>query len=397
MRPILYLLPLSLLLACPIGDDDSADDDTSGDDDSDPCLGVTPQPGTNIDYDEVASGFDAPVHMTHSGDGTGRLFVVEQGGRIQVVSPDGQVSEYLDGRGLTGGSGEQGLLSIAFHPDFETNGHLFLSYTDNAGDSVISRVTVEGDPLTDEPDLDSEDVILEVDQPYANHNGGQIVFGPDGRLYIGFGDGGAADDPLGAGQDGQTYLGKILRIGVDGDSPYVVPGDNPFVDDDDFLPEIWAYGLRNPWRFSFDRETGDMWIGDVGQNEWEEIDIGRAGGNYGWSDMEGEECFNLAGCVPDDYDAPVHVYSHQGGGVSVTGGFVYRGCALPDLHGQYFFTDFNYFNSPLWTLKADGAGWERGDIDDNGTGFLISSFGEDEQGEIYIVDYNGGLYRIVPG
>lgn len=395
----LLILTFSLIATtgCPGGDDDSTgDDDSNGDDDDsvEPCVGVEPVSGTGVQYEEVASGFSSPVHVTHSGDGTGRLFVVEQDGRVMVVEPNGDSAEYYDMRSLTDGGGEQGLLSIAFHPDFATNGHLFLSYTDNGGDSVISRVTVDGDPLTDEPDEDSEVEVLTQNQPYANHNGGQIAFGPDGMLYIGFGDGGAADDPQGFGQNPESFLGKMLRIDVDNGDPYDVPSDNPFVDDDDFEPEIWAWGLRNPWRFSFDRETGEMWIGDVGQNEWEEIDRGVAGANYGWADMEADDCRLPGGCSTEDYEGPVHVFSHSSGGVSVTGGFVYRGCRMPDLRGQYFFSDFNYVNSPLWTLRQDNS---EGDVTDNSTGSVISSFGEDEQGEIHFLDYfSGTLFRIEP-
>ena len=396
LNPSIFV-PLLLLAGCPLGtadDDDSTAEPTPG-----LCDGVTPVAGTDVELEVVATNIDYPVYGTHAGDGTGRFFVVAQEGRVFVLAGDGEPEEYLDISNLTSADGEQGLLSIAFHPAFASNGRLYTSFTDNDGDSQIVEFTVTGDTASDRPDGDSARTILSQAQPFANHNGGQIAFGPDGYLYIGFGDGGAADDPYENGQDRQTWLGKILRIDVDGGDPYGVPLDNPFVDDEDYLPEIFTLGMRNPWRFSFDRETGDFWVADVGQNEWEEVDLIRAGGNYGWNVVEGPDCFEDPGCDLAYFDAPIFSYPHSAadfGGVSVSGGFVYRGCKLETLRGRYIFSDFDYVDSPLWTLTWDGSN-AVGDTLIDGVGDLISGFGEDEQGEVYVMGYRDGqVFKIVP-
>ncbi len=386
-----------------VGDDDTSagDDDTSaGDDDTagKDCEGVKQVPGTAVTLVEVADGIQEPVFIGNAGDGTGRLFVLEQEGRIYALSPSGggfSKSSWLDIRERVRGGGERGLLSVAFHPSFSSNGRFFVYYTDNSGDVVVSEFTVSGQPTTDTPDPASERVLLEIDQPASNHNGGQVVFGPDGYLYIGTGDGGGAGDTYGNGQNPDTLLAKILRIDVDNGEPYSIPAGNPFLTSANHRPETWAWGLRNPWRFSFDRETGQMWIADVGQNIWEEVDIGAAGTNYGWPMAEANHCFT-PDCDLDAFEGAVYEYSHAQG-VSITGGYVYRGCEMPDLHGVYFLSDYGFGGSPLWSLTWDGTQASKGPVWNSSTGLKISSFGEDEQGEIYIADHMGNaIFRIAP-
>src|SRR5215210_6991098 len=342
----------------------------------------------------VADGFDQPVQVVDPSDGSRRLFVVEQPGRIRIVR-DGQVvpEPFLDITEFVGCCGERGLLSLAFHPDYANNGDLFVDYTDANGDTVVARYQVSAaDPNRADPA--SAQVILSVDQPAANHNGGLLLFGPkDGYLYIGLGDGGG-----GNGQNGQllsTLLGKILRIDVDGpssDHRYGIPPDNPFVDQPGARPEIWAYGVRNPWRFSFDRVTGDLWIGDVGSATYEEVNYqpgaSPGGENYGWDVMEGTSCRAEDGC--DEFVAPVSGVDRDEGCV-VTGGYVYRGSAMPDLHGVYLFADF--CSGRVWGLVPDASNaWIRlGPVE---TGLRISSFGEDATGELYVVDIQGAIYRL---
>lgn len=290
------------------------------------------------------------------------------------------------------GSNEQGLLGLAFHPDFEANGYFYINYThDPAGSGPdvtrISRFQVSAvDPNTADPG--SELVVLQFDQDFANHNGGDIHFGPDGFLYIATGDGGSGRDPNARAQDLQTLLGKILRIDVDGGTPYAVPNDNPFVDLPTARPEIWAYGLRNPWRFSFDRATGDLFIGDVGQNAVEEIDLQPAssvgGENYGWSCMEGNDSPNFNPCDGTLLTAPILVYDHSRG-CSVTGGYVYRG-SIADLRGLYVFGDF--CSGKIWFASESGGDWNAEEWSDSG--ISISSFGEDEEGELYLTDLSRG-------
>lgn len=383
------------------GPEDTSAHDTAGAEDTPdagppPACSETPVGGTGIALTEVADELTAPVHVTHSGDGTRRLFVVEQTGRIVVLSAASEPSVYLDLTGRVSTGGERGLLSVAFHPAFATNGRLFVYYTDAAGDTVVAEFTVD-EPLTGTPTVESETLVLAQEQPAANHNGGQIAFGPDGYLYVGLGDGGGAGDTFGNGQKPDTLLAKILRVDVDAESgPYGIPADNPFVDDASHRPETWAWGFRNPWRFSFDRETGELWAGDVGQNEWEEIDVVVAGANYGWPQAEGNHCYT-EGCDLEAFTGAVWEYSHADGGVSVTGGHVYRGCRMPDLEGVYLFADFNYTDSPLWSLTWNGTTAAAGPVQLATTGALISSFGEDEEGELYVADIRGGrLLKIVP-
>jgi len=384
-RLLLFLLPL--LVACPTDDDD----DASGNPDA--CEGVEGVEGTAVAIDTVIAGLNAPVHVTNAGDGSDRLFVVEQAGRI-IVYDGSEQSVWFDIDDRVNGGGERGLLSVAFHPGFAANGRFFVDYTGSGGTSYVSEFGLDADG---NGDPDSERVLLSQSQPAGNHNGGQIAFGPDGYLYIGFGDGGGAGDTYDNGQNPNTFLAKILRIDVDSGDPYGIPADNPFVGDADHRPETWAWGLRNPWRFSFDRQTGTMWIADVGQTDLEEISLGASGGNFGWPEMEGNSCYT-AGCNPSDFEPAIHEYSHSAG-ISITGGHVYRGCRMPDLNGNYFFSDYNYFNSPLWTIReADNGSIVTGDVSESGIGGLISSFGEDESGEIYFVDHaNGRLLKIIPG
>jgi glucose/arabinose dehydrogenase len=354
----------------------------------------------SLDLAVVAGGLDAPLDVTNAGDGSGRLFVVEQAGRIRIVR-DGRLVErpFLDISDRIRSGGERGLLGLAFHPDFPTDPRLFVDYTDLDGDTVVAEYTVGGDP--DAADAVSELVLLRIDQPYANHNGGSVGFGPDGYLYIGMGDGGSAGDPNGNGQRRDTLLGKILRIDVDveGDrsaTPYEIPPDNPFVGQGDARPEIWQTGLRNPWRFRFDRTTGDLWIGDVGQGSWEEIDVARAGVgglDFGWNVMEGFACFPSGdGCASDGLRLPVAAYDH-GSGCSVTGGLVYRGTAQPELAGRYVFGD--YCSGLMWTLDPRSDERQEPDLALE-SGRSLSSFGEDEDGELYATDLGAGeLVRVV--
>jgi glucose/arabinose dehydrogenase len=347
----------------------------------------------------IVEGLALPVAIAHAGDGSERLFVVEQRGAVRIVA-DGALLDvpFLDLRDLVRSGGERGLLGLAFHPDYAVNGRLFVHYTDRDGTSVVAEALVSDDP--DHADPTSLRTLLTQPQPFANHNGGQLAFGPDGFLYIALGDGGGGGDPVGAGQDLSTLLGKILRIDVDSGTPYDVPADNPFVGVDGARPEIWAYGLRNPWRFSFDRESGDLFIADVGQNRFEEVNhqpADSAGGeNYGWNVLEADSCFAPAtDCDRTGTTAPVVAYSHGSGwGRSITGGYLYRGAALPELVGSYLFGD--YGSRRVFAAVPDSAGgWEASPL--LAAGFTISTFGEDEAGELYLADHQGGaLYRLAP-
>ncbi len=361
-------------------------------------------PDVQISIDEiVASGFDQPVQVTHAGDGSGRLFVVEKTGKIKIIK-DGEVLEnpFLDLSIKIATTGnEQGLLGLAFHPEYETNGFFYVDYTRlSDGATVVARYSVSGsDPDIGDPS--SEFIVLTIDQPRYNHNGGQLMFGPnDGYLYISLGDGGIQGDPDNHGQNLNTLLGSILRIDIDvgGDSsPYLVPVDNPFVDKDG-LDEIWAYGFRNPWRFSFDRLNGDLYIGDVGYRDWEEIDYqasGTPGGNnFGWRCKEGDHYYNFADDCPSSvFSDPIAEYYHFFSGASVTGGFVYRGSEFPDLVGRYFYGD--YIQGKLWSLYKQSSApdsWSAPELELD-TDLMISSFGEDEEGELYVADYGGGTIR----
>jgi glucose/arabinose dehydrogenase len=340
-----------------------------------------------------AEDLRSPLFLTHAGDGSGRVYVVEQEGRVIVLDADGGSREtYLDIDERIDSGGERGLLGLAFHPDFASNGRLFVNYTDLSGNTVISEFA--GDAASADPD--TERILLGIQQPFANHNGGDIAFGPDGYLYIGMGDGGSGGDPLGNGQSLRTLLGKMLRIDVDGSEPYGVPADNPFVGRDQAMPEIWAYGLRNPWRFSFDRANGDIFIGDVGQGSWEEVDYepaGEGGRNYGWNIMEGPDCFRQTECDQEGLVLPVAAYGRDEGS-TVTGGYVYRGASQPALAGIYLFADFG--SGRIWGFPAADAG--SGSVEMTGlleTDLSISSFGEDEAGELYAVDLGGAVYRVL--
>lgn len=336
--------------------------------------------------------FEQPVAMVQlAGGERPRWLVLERRGRILRVEGWGAQatsSEFADLRArIASGPSESGLLGIALHPHFNQNRTLFLSYTRSGAPlvSVIARytTTADGRRLA----LDSAQTVLEVAQPYGNHNGGNIAFGPDGYLYIGFGDGGAGGDPRGNGQNTQTLLGKMLRIDVDGASPYGIPPDNPFSRGGG-RGEIFAWGLRNPWRWSFDRQTGELWAGDVGQNRWEEIDIIRKGGNYGWNLREGNHCFRTSWCAGKGLVAPVAEYGHEQG-CSVTGGYVYRGRDVAALAGRYLYAD--YCSGRVWSLDAEHP--QRGASLLLESGLKISSFAEGLDGEIYLLDLQGGVYR----
>lgn len=328
----------------------------------------------------------APVALVAAGDGTKRLFVVEQAGLVRVVQ-GGTIVEppFYDAGPLLGGtSGEQGLLGLAFHPKFKDNGRLFIAYTDRGQDNAVAELkVVAGGTQVDPASLR---VLFVVDDFAGNHNGGHLAFGPDGKLWIGTGDGGGAGDPKRTGQDDASLLGKMLRVDVD----RLPPAPQPVV------PEVWAKGLRNPWRYSFDRQTGDLWIADVGQNQWEEVHVvekpaDQRGLNFGWSTMEGAHCFRPAsGCDTTGLHLPIFEYKHGEDGCSITGGFVYRGKAYPVLRGSYVVGD--YCSGRLWSLKRDGSRWvwaRAGDL-----GVRISSFGEDEDGELWVVDHEAGVRRL---
>jgi glucose/arabinose dehydrogenase len=339
----------------------------------------------------VADGLDAPLGLVDAGDGSGRLFIVEQPGTIRILE-DGRVAEdpFLDISDRITSGGEQGLLGLAFDPDYASNRRFFVNYTDNAGDTVVARFEAAGEG--DVADPSTERVLLRIEQPYSNHNGGHLAFGPDGYLYIATGDGGAGGDPHENGQALDTLLGKLLRLDVSGDDA-AAPEDNPFVEREGARPEIWAYGLRNPWRFSFDRER--IWVADVGQSAREEVNVQPAdegGLNYGWNIMEGSECFGAPDCDREGLVLPVAEYGH-GDGCSITGGHVYRGSAVPDLRGGYVFGDF--CSGTVWIL--DSSDPERDAAVALRTGLSIASFGVDAESELYVVDLNGSIHRIVEG
>jgi len=335
-----------------------------------------------------------PTHVTHAGDGSGRLFITEQEGRIVIVK-DGVLlsAPFLDIRDRVSCCGERGLLSAAFPPAYRGKQYFYVNYTDHAGDTKVARYRVTKD--ADRADPASEEIVLTVQQPYANHNGGQLAFGPDGNLYIGMGDGGSGNDPHGYGQKMSTLLGKLLRIDVEsGGRPYAVPLSNPFVGKKEVRPEIWASGLRNPWRFSFDRAAGDLFIADVGQNRFEEVNVQPAsstgGENYGWNILEGSHCFRSKTCDSAGLVPPAAEYDHDQG-CSVTGGMVYRGKALPHLQGAYVYGD--YCSGRIWGMRRESGRWTTTELAD--TRLSISTFGEDEAGEVYVADHGkGGIYRL---
>lgn len=343
--------------------------------------------------------FDKMVYLTHAGDGTDRLFLVLQPGVILVFPNKEDVHSarvFLDIRERVNDAGsEEGLLGLAFDPGYETNGYFYVYYTASPpARSVLSRFSVSpSNP--NEADPGSELTILEVAQPYSNHNGGSLLFGPDGYLYLGLGDGGSGGDPHGHGQSISTLLGSILRIDVSRSSPaekYIVPPDNPFVSLAGARGEIWAYGLRNPWRFAFDLETGLLWAADVGQNQYEEVDIIERGGNYGWNRMEGLHCFppSVSQCDKTGLELPIMEYTHAEG-CSITGGHVYRGSRVASLYGAYVYADF--CSGKIWALRFDGVQvTEHLQLVDSP--LQISSFGEDVDGELYILSFDGKIYEL---
>jgi len=356
-------------------------------------------PGSvSIVLQPFADGFDQPVFVTPDGTGDGLLYVVEQTGAVRVLSQDGSVAPepFLDLRGRIAAGGEQGLLGLAFHPDYAQNGRLFVYYSVQGGGAQVVTELHATDGVVDPS---SEREVLRMADFAENHNGGMLAFDPDGMLLIGTGDGGGGGDPEGNGQDDTQLLGKLLRIDVDGGDPYGLPANDPDgLLGPDARGEIRATGLRNPWRFSVDRVTGDLFIGDVGQGEWEEVDVlpaGQGGWDYGWSVMEGPDCFEAASCDMNGLTPPVAAYSHSSGdGCTIIGGYVYRGEAYPALEGAYLFGD--YCSGTIWALPAaDAVATGRavpevvGAID--GT---LSSFGQDEAGELYAVDLGGRILRV---
>jgi len=343
----------------------------------------------------VTSGLSSPVYLTAPTGDTARLFVVEQGGQIRIVQ-HGQLlpSAFLDIHSRLVSGGEQGLLSVAFHPNYGANGFFYVNYTDLNGDTRVERYTVSAAD-SNLADTTTHKLILFVPQPYTNHNGGLVMFGPDGMLYIGMGDGGSGGDPENRAQHPDSLLGKLLRIDVDHGDPYAIPPNNPLATSGG-APEIWALGLRNPWRFAFDRSAGLLYIGDVGQGAWEEVDVepaSQGGLNYGWRLMEGAHCYNPTNCSSAGLVLPAVEYDHSNGQCAVIGGFVYRGARFPALAGQYFYADlcagwvrsFTYAGGAVtgqtsWTLEPSPGS--------------PLSFGEDSRGELYVLSSGGTVYRI---
>jgi len=342
----------------------------------------------------VTSGLSSPVYLTAPTGDTARLFVVEQSGQIRIVQ-HGQLlpAAFLDIHTRLVSGGEQGLLSVAFHPNYRTNGYLYVNYTDLNGDTRVERYTVSAAD-SNLADTATHKLIIFIPQPYTNHNGGLVMFGPDGMFYIGMGDGGSVGDPQNRAQSPDSLLGKLLRIDVDGGDPYAIPAGNPFATSGG-AKEIWALGLRNPWRFAFDRSAGLLYIGDVGQGAWEEVDVqpaSQGGLNYGWRIMEGAHCYNPANCSSAGLVLPAVEYDHSNGQCAIIGGFVYRGTRFPALAGQYFYADL----CAGWVRSFSYAGgavtgqtsWNL----DLSPGTPLS-FGEDARGELYLLT-GGGVYRI---
>jgi glucose/arabinose dehydrogenase len=415
------------LIACTLpacgGDDDGSGDGTDGDGDGSGSDGgggnpdaavnsCAPVSGTNLALEPVASGLTDPVFVT-SPPGDTRLFVVERGGVIKIIkggvvldTPFLDISDRIHGSEVAS-NGERGLLGLAFHPDYAQTGRFFVSYTTEQSDVADPDAdVVEQYLVSDDPDLanrDSNERILEVPDPFGNHNGGMMAFGAsDGYLYIGMGDGGDGGDPNNNGQDQTTLLGDMLRIDVDSDNPYAIPADNPLVGQGGGVrEEIWLSGLRNPWRWSFDMENGDLYIGDVGQGQTEEVDVipaGQKGLNLGWNQVEGDHCYSAhPGCTIGNYTAPVATYEHGGNDSSIIGGYVYRGTCFPDIQGWYFYGDWN--RTQFWKLEGRN-GANNVEITDqiNAEGEVdgLSSFGQDIFGEVYVVSMLGGtIHRIV--
>jgi glucose/arabinose dehydrogenase len=354
-----------------------------------------------LELQEFSTGYVAPLGIENAGDD--RLFILEKAGRVWIAFSDGSKSNtpFLNivSKIKSAGS-EQGLLGLAFHPDYASNGYFYVTYTNLSGNVVIARYSVSS-MNENIANSNSESIMLMIYHPWPNHNGGCTKFGPDGYLYVGVGDGGRAGDPLEAAQDKSVLLGKILRLDVDNGLPYSIPASNPFVNTPGAAPEIWAYGLRNPWRFSFDRKSGDLWIGDVGQVKWEEVDYQKAsstgGENYGWDCYEGHHLYEPENCTQNEMiTSPIAEYSHDGGDCSITGGFVYRGSQFPNLKGKYLYVDYcsGIFRA---VYKQNGITITNVELLD-GVDFQYSSFGEDKNGELYVATVNPGggrIYRVV--
>jgi glucose/arabinose dehydrogenase len=342
---------------------------------------------------QVASGFTSPTGIAAT-TSDNRLYVVEQAGTVHSAAPSNQTEPqlFMDIQDKVFSDGEMGLIGLVFHPDYSQNGFIFVNYINKAQNTVIARYHAQNNMV----DSASEKVVLSFKQPYGNHNGGDLAFGPDGYLYVALGDGGQAGDPDDRAQDKSSFLGKLLRIDINTDEPYTVPDTNPFVGEPNVKPEIWAYGLRNPWRISFDSQTGDLYIADVGQASLEEVDFqpanSRGGENYGWRCYEGTKEYNLEGCdATANYVAPVVEYSHEDNRCSITGGYVYRGEAQPALQGKYFYGDF-CGEQLYYAARSDGKWSQTLALQ---TTFAISAFGEASDGELYFVDYNtGNMYKI---
>ncbi len=347
-----------------------------------------------VNLELIAQDLDSPILLTHAN--SSEHFLVEKTGKVFIYDAEFESRNlFLDVSSIiTSRGSEQGLLSIAFHPNFSENGYLFIFYTAKNGDNTLARLTLNPSSFKQQS-LASLEILIAQEDPASNHNGGMLAFGHDGYLYLGIGDGGSGGDPWNNAQNLETYLGKMLRINVNQAKGYTVPQDNPFVKEDNVLPEIWSYGLRNPWRHSFDRDTGDIWIADVGQNKWEEIHWGSfdstGGENYGWRIMEGNHCFlPKKDCESEGLVKPVAEYSHKKG-CSITGGYVYRGEEIKALVGKYLFGDF--CNGTIWVIDKENK-FSMDKLFD--TGIRISSFGEDVSGEIYVLDYTGKVYKFVP-
>ena len=347
-----------------------------------------------VNLELFKDGFTSPVDIQNAGDD--RLFIVEQAGIIKILNPDATINPepFLNITSLISSGGERGLLGLAFHPDYSNNGYFFVNYTNTTGDTQVARYTVDAND-SNIADPNTAVLIIDADQPYSNHNGGCIQFGADGFLYIGLGDGGSGGDPENRSQNLQTLLGKILRIDINntnGANNYDIPSDNPFVGDSNALDEIWAYGVRNPWRFSFDSESDELWIADVGQGDIEEINRvapDAAGLNYGWRCYEGSQTYNTTGCPdPSELTFPVAEYTHSIG-YSITGGYVYHGNVYSDIQDLYFFADLNGL---IGTVDNDNNLINYG----NYVGTWVS-FGEDVNGELYIADISGSIHKVKGG
>jgi glucose/arabinose dehydrogenase len=364
----------------------------------------------------IAKGFTSPVGMASPKDGSNRIFIIEQSGKIKIIKngrilpvPFLNISERMEKLNIA--YSEKGLLGLAFHPAYKTNGRFFVYYSAPFNNKNFDHKSVLAEYRVSKANPDvadlNEEVILEIPEPESNHNGGCIQFGKDGYLYVGLGDGGGAGDKHGASGNAQnlnSVLGKILRLDVDSKKPYAIPPDNPFIKNNDAKPEIYAFGLRNPWRFSFDRTSGTLYCGDVGQDKWEEVDVIEKGKNYGWRITEGDHCYSpSSGCNTSGLTFPIDEYGHETG-ISICGGYVYRGTKFPSLDGIYFFGDWS---GKLFYLKQENHHWKRGDVianenKTNDTGAKINSMGEDDNGDIYIITQHlmgpksptGAVYRI---